>query len=306
MINAPNPLAVLELTPELVRLLRGNTAHLVKVAEAHARYMLFHTHPDRVAGGAERSQQINDALAAVRQPHERDAALRAFLEPRDPDRDLLAQELRETRKTLQREQEAATSGLRRREGEVDTLERRTLAYAERLAAWTNSALRPPDVMEVRNGDVRKIESLRHVLIVAEGREGKLDGFLCGTGRKVYRRVQLPADPKPDFKEGIEAFEDPKQRVTVLGSYVGERNAVFGRLTVPREPKDVFELALAVAPFLEIGRPLVLLEQQRREQPVCVVYGALRELRRGSIVQIEKFVWYPPSPTVRRTHTRAPQ
>lgn len=290
----PNPFRVLEFTPALVRLLQRHPAHLLKVAEAHRRYIGFSTHPDRVVGGDARASQINEAVQALKDPTKREQAMQEFLAVAfDGDRELFAPALRETRTALQLEQEARRIERQRGQSDLGRIEEFLRIYAGALIEWLAASAKQADYIEIRNAGRRELVLLRSVvLVVASERPGCLTLINCGPARRVYRRAEV-ADRqlKEDLRRGIEVVEDHRRERVILGSWqaTGSRPRT-GVASFPQKAEGLAEFAVSVRPYLEVGKPVVILELASRLGTRYEVTPPLREYIRGRTMKLEKFLW----------------
>lgn len=298
-MSEPNPFRVLEFTPALVRLFRDNPAHLLKVAEAHRKFILFQAHPDRVVGGEERSKQLNAALSALKNTDQRDQAIEEFLTAGDPDREFFAPALREVRRDLGREQQALRTAREQHRREIGQLEEAAVHYGRSITAWASASIRSLDFIQLIRPEGDETLHLQNALLITDAaRPGHVNVLLCGRSRQIYRRLEVKADSLSEIlAAGVEGLEDQRRQLSVLGSYLGRNATPFQPEAVPQDPKRLMRFALEVQPCIEIGKPVVLLERVRGEGERIPhlryqVFGALREVRRGSTMRLEKLIWLP--------------
>lgn len=141
---------VLKFSRGLVAMLAGLPPQpdaIKKVAEATKAQLLRACHPDRHAGGTQRSQEISEAYESIKRPGpDRDALIKEFLERKDNDlREHITQvsaELRTLRTSLDRE-----SGERRRIQASSEQREKELTTALRDFYW-DTALRDFDYQPV--------------------------------------------------------------------------------------------------------------------------------------------------------------
>ncbi len=276
-----NPFAVLELTPRLVRLLQNKPARLIKLAEAHRRWMLAEFHPDIYQGDPELPKRITEALASIKDADQRPVAIEEFLGPVEARQEVFVSRIRTARQELEAERGARKQDWRQAQERRRELEELLVRCQWSLSAWAAEAMRPRDDIELRSQSGAERISLTATLLLTATPAGRdVACFIVGPGRQVYRYVERPRWNVDGPFEVKPPTERPAPLKTVLGSYHGGRPRAQLPLRFAASPAGLAELAGAVEPFLEIGRPLAVLERDTDGLRLSV-HDPLVKVKRGS-------------------------
>ncbi len=139
-----NPLVALEFTPALVRLLREHPTRLLRLAEAHTRWMLAAVHPDRGIGTGDRARSITTAMEALRDEARRTAAIEAFLSPDEAAQSVHAARIKTLTAelaTARRRAEAAEARARARDDRAGVMASGSRADDSTEPDWVHRAVR---------------------------------------------------------------------------------------------------------------------------------------------------------------------
>lgn len=303
-----NPLAALEFTPALVRLLAENPTRLVKIAESHRRWLLASIHPDRIGhGNEERARLFTEALADLKDDGRRAAAIESFLQEHEGKRSSGVSELRVLREQLERAEERATSCA------TDLARERTLVAefmdktGVRLRQWIERATMHQNFVRLENRDTDEEVSLEgSLLILSSLRTGYANVVVVGNNRSVVYEEEWPKDrlaklnllEKPHACERIVSLK-------LFGSYLDERYGP-GSSIVLKSPRgtddgaDLRVLATAMTPKICMGNSIVFSDTRPDGYSILWIKGRLREVKPGTVTILQErrgrkpgtFTWTP--------------
>lgn len=249
----PNQFAVLEFTPDLVRLLRDQPHWLMKVAEAHRRWLLAAVHPDRRGGRPKLAREITEALEAIKDPTLCQAAIEEFLGPHEARRIGLRSEVRRLEWTLRDEREQST----RLTAEVTDLTQRLGSATGVIEVWAATLpLSEDEILVKSEGGIQRLD-LTGKALVTVGKLRKV--FAClfvGQRRQVLRYAEWK---RADFAKALErgplaASPETTGHAKILGSIAEEEEEWrFPRVVAP---EAFAEILRRVRPYLEFGARVV--------------------------------------------------
>lgn len=297
-----NPLTVLEFTPSLVRLLQENPNRLLKVAESHKRWLLAAFHPDRDSGGLEKSQQISEAFITLQDSHALRAAADEFLRQKSDVRAPLINELRIVREDLSKERSNRLRESQEASERQKHLEERATSALINLEEWIMADLFPRDKMMLRENDNFKIVSLVGTMLVTGSPGAKyVLGFMVGEGRRIHQYVEWPRATAEKISKSPpiqrEAHKKPRPESVVFGSFAGEHSSM-ASVYVEMTPAKVRAMAPNFRPYLEVGKPIIVLERREKGNWFAIC-DRLLEIKRGALTKVELLQWLPegsvPSP-----------
>lgn len=132
-----NPFEVLCFTKDLVKQFRGvlgGPDALLKIAEAHRKYLLIRWHPDRAIGGTEKAAEITQAFEEIRDMTRREEYIEQFLAP-TPDslsRQFFREDLKMAEKRIADLERQWQKIERESAGEISALKKSRALFAQKL------------------------------------------------------------------------------------------------------------------------------------------------------------------------------
>ncbi len=286
-----NPFLILEFTPALVRIFQKTPGLLLKLAETHRRWLLSVYHPDRQEGNLEVAKRITAAFDVLKDANRREKAIEEFLSTTDSERNFIAMELQQSRRDLQEEQRKRREEKRKSNAQDDYLDDTLARNTTALASWIANATLPEDQMELRHGEKTEFVSLAGtVLVTAAPASPYAQGILVGPRRRVHRRDELSRGRIARYlKNNRKGSVTVRFESFLFGSFHGKTK--IGNFEFPNEKEKLIELTSYLQPYLEIGKPVAILEQRKSSRWISVT-PPLQEIRRGSFRIFDCMEWFP--------------
>lgn len=294
-----NPFATLEFTPSLVRLLREKPQRLLQVASNHRKWLLGEVHPDLGSlGDVDRAQQYTAALEELKNHETRAHAIEEFLAPSESLGEVHASEVRILHAQLQRLTEERAAFDRKVGGLRDQLGETQEQFQSALIGWMEYSLISPEQIVVRRGESESAVSLNgSMLVTTNVRASYSHIFVIGENRRVlYTRETLSMTVEGYTKQSREFKPNEKntRQLFLFGTYLGHERGLDSLVNLPRATKfQLAKLAFEVRPYIQIGKPVVVLDRRPNGTKYLWIYGTLREVKEGRIEPSEKkYKWSP--------------
>lgn len=300
-----NPLAALELTPAIVRILAERPERLLKVAEAHCRWMLAGIHPDRMGhGNEERARMFTEALADLKNPEKRAAAIESFLKEKDARLEANVTELRAARDRMRLAENRAAALSEEVQQAKELSARIEEKLKTSLSHWTRrAALNDNLTLYEENGSVKEVSLNGSLLLLNTVRSGFVHLMVIGENRTVVYSHEWPKERVAHLELLEKEHVQERLDLKLYGSYLGERYGPSSSIKLLRDRSpgevDLGVFGTVVSPVLRVGHQVAVSDGRLDGYTALWIWGRLREVKRGVVKLIGekskrkpgKFTWH---------------